>query len=235
MIDLHSHLIPKVDDGPTSIEESISIIEELKKIGYKRLILTPHWNDINRELYLKGEVEKGFFLLKESCNGIELELSAEIMFNDIAREYLEIGKLPTYPGSKSILIEFPQSEVVPPNFERLLFEIKAKGILPIIAHPERYPFLQKDSRLIERLFDMEIGLLGDLVSLGGKFGWGIKRITKEWLKKGYFHGLATDIHRFKEIKYLKKGLKIAKEILKEEFSKFMKEYPLLLLNGELFY
>lgn len=231
MIDLHNHIVPGVDDGVKSLEEAEFIISSLIKMGFKKLILTPHWNHLNRELYFQGIVTRQFKLIKSINSNVELELGAEVRFDDVAMETFLQNKIPTYPGGKAILIEFRPTPFAPVNIKHILFKIKTKGVLPILAHPERFPFLRSDPNLVSTLFEMEIGFLMDLPSITGKLGRDIKNTAIRWLKEGYYHAAATDIHNKEEIKFVEAGLEILEKLLKADFSKFMDKNPALLLEG----
>lgn len=232
MIDIHSHIIPDVDDGAESFEDSVNIINALKKIGYNSFVATPHWIESNRQLYSDGKIHKNFEELKRILPQKNISLGAEIFFDEVAFNELKANRLITYPSKKAVLIEFSlSSEAAPMNLEEIIFRINSKSCLPILAHPERYPFLQRNQNLILKLKQMEVGLLVDLTSLGGKFGWSVKHISQNWLKKGFFNACATDIHSCEDLKYINKGIDFIKKTLGKNALNFFENTPEQLLEG----
>ena len=141
-IDIHSHLLPNIDDGSKSFEESTNLIKKLYSYGIKNFVITPHimdgvWNNtpsiINNKLYKLTE-----YLNNQGITSIKIRAAAEYMLDSNFEKLLKTEKLLTIKDSY-ILVEL--SYLNPPiNLKEILFEIQIAGYTPILAHPERYSF-----------------------------------------------------------------------------------------------
>lgn len=190
--DWHSHILPGVDDGIRTIEDAVSVLHVYESLGFKRVWLTPHIMEDypNRPEDLKTT----FSSLKAAWNGnVELRLGAENMLDALFMERLEAGDLlPIGDGNRHLLVE--TSYFNPPMaMDATLSRIREAGYFPVLAHPERYVYMEKRDYLRLR----EEGLLFqvNLPSLVGAHGERA-RAKAEWLIE---HGLAdilgTDLHR----------------------------------------
>lgn len=155
MIDIHSHILPGVDDGSRSLEESVEMIEQAYEAGFDTIISTSHF----MEDYYEADCEKRSNLLKEVESEIKKEnidikllLGSEIYVTPDINNYLKDGKASTLCGSDYVLFEFPLN-AKPQNMLELIFEIQKGRKIPILAHPERYRFIQEDPSIILDLID----------------------------------------------------------------------------------
>ena len=212
MIDIHSHILPQIDDGPQKIEETNNILNLYKELGFTKVIPTPHFYP---SLFEKDNSEIKDKLDTESLNNREI-------IGDFAREYyvdfVFLNKLKeekfikTYPDGKHILIEF--SFTVPPvNWQSLLFEIQSTGYLPILAHPERYHWLKEmKSFIIE--FKNRGGLLqGNIGSFENGYGSYARKNAVKLIKEDLYDFIATDTHSYEQLKII--GRKILPRIIKK--------------------
>lgn len=207
-IDIHSHLIPAVDDGSQSLEESIEIIEMMSDLGYKKMIITPHvMADSYRnstETLLDG-LERLKEAIKVAKIDMMLEVAAEYYLDELFVERLQSDDLLTI-GDRYLLFE--TSYIAKPmNFENIIFDIKVKGYKPILAHPERYRYITQPKE--EYIYMKELGLYFqlDINSLGGFYGKQAKEQAKLLIKLGVIDFLGSDIHHRKQAFTLKKVLK----------------------------
>ncbi len=195
MIDIHTHILPKLDDGARNWDESISMCSKAESLGITHMVATPHLipglytGVIDRGVELLNEL-KG--LLKEKDIDVEVYLAAEIEPFPELIGWLDRGKLPLYPSKKHILLESP-SYMQPFWMEEMIFNIISMGITPIIAHPERT--INLDIGYIESMVSEGAEVQIDAASLLGL--WGRKTEKTAWLllKEGMVSYVASDSHR----------------------------------------
>lgn len=189
--DWHCHLLPGVDDGVQIMEETLQILSLYEKLEVKEVWLTPHvMEDMpNTTAYLKASFEK----MKAVYQGdIALYLSAENMLDYLFEERLEKGDLlPLGKNGKHLLLE--TSYFNPPmGLSNILLRIKSKGYIPILAHPERYNYMDESD--YRRLKGLNVKFQVNLFSLVGAYGTEIKK-KAIWLMKNGFYDLAgSDTH-----------------------------------------
>jgi len=201
--DMHSHLVPGVDDGAKSLEESIFLIENLIELGYKKLITTPH---IYPEFYPNKpeDLRIAFNSLVDQVQkkglAIELELAAEYYLDSVFEENLEKEELLNLVN-KWVLIE---TSMLSPlmDFSRFVFKIKLKGFQPILAHPERYRYI-RDINVLAKMKENGCLLQINILSLIGSYGNTAKNMAWALLEKGMVDFLGTDLHREKSLESLR--------------------------------
>lgn len=198
MIDIHSHIIYGIDDGCKTIDESINTIINLKKIGFDKLILTPHY--INGSNYNKNNKEKKERLnvLKEELLkrniDISLYLGNEIYVNDEIDELVLSKEVTTLNKSRYLLIEFPLYNKVN-NVSDYIYELQIKGYKIIIAHPERYEYFKENYKEVNNLYKSGVLFQCNYGSLIGKYGKESQKLIEYLLKNNMVTFMATDIHR----------------------------------------
>lgn len=234
MIDIHAHILPGMDDGPASIEESLAICRMAADDGIKKIVATPHiYDDLyknNRDNILE-KVKELNRLTKEEGIDIEILPGADIHFSPRFFHLLDSGYCIGINDSKYLLIEF--SQVLPPNCEDLIFNLKAKGYIPIISHPERNFDIQRRPDGLNKL--IEIGALAQLtaMSLTGGFGHTIKRSAHSLLNQGLIHIIATDTHSVDERPpILSEAFMTAKKAIGEEEAYNMVYHTPMKIIGE---
>lgn len=193
--DMHSHLIPGIDDGAKTIEDSLELIRFLHSKGYKKLITTPHvMSDYFRntpETILEG-LAAVKAAVKDAQIPVELEAAAEYYIDDGFTRKLEEEKLLTF-GDNYLLVEV--SYINPPDtIHQVLFRAQVLGYKPILAHPERYPFWYRDTDQYKRFYDMGVVLQLNLNSLAGYYGPEAKRIAEKLIDMQIIGALGTDMH-----------------------------------------
>lgn len=214
MRDIHSHILCGIDDGARTIDESINILEMLYKKGVTDIILTPHYIKGTKYNIANREKFDLFIELKRRYNKINLYLGNEVYIDSDLVELLKKGEVATLNNSKYLLIELPMSSEIK-DLDSIIYDLMKNGIVPIIAHPERYSYIQKDITYLDKFMDMGVLLQGNYESLFGKFGKNSEKTLKRLLKKKYISFLGSDIHRenhsdHTELLY-KKLLKIIKD------------------------
>ena len=216
--DIHCHLLPGIDDGSSSIEESIETLRRAEKEGVSEIVLTPHYientryncNNKNKlELFKKLKKE----MSKQDIN-IKLYLGNENYMSMNFIDLLKSNEIMTINNSRYLLLEFPLNQIYK-NTKGYLYELVTKGYVPILAHPERYRDFQNNPDLVEEYTRMGILLQGNYKSLLGKYGSKAKKTLKLLLKRDLITFLGSDIHHIEDYQ-LDKAYKKVKRIVKDE-------------------
>lgn len=206
-VDMHSHLLPNLDDGLTSPEQTISFLIQLKELGYKKLICTPHilsglYSNSKETILPKLDLIRS--LIQKENIEIEIDAAAEYMMDHDFSQLVSKSKkedLLTI-GKNYILVEMSYF-AASPNVEQILFDIRMQGLQPILAHPERYSYYHNKLSEYERFKDLGCKLQVNLLSLSGGYGPQVKK-TAEWLfTKNMVDFVGTDMHHEKHLLMLK--------------------------------
>lgn len=193
--DMHSHLIPGIDDGAKTMEESLELIRFLHGKGYKKLITTPHvMSDYFRntpEIILSGlqDVRQA---VQEAGIPVTIHAAAEYYIDDGFIRKLEEEKLLTF-GDNFLLMEV--SYINPPDgVSDVFFRSQVLGYRPVLAHPERYPFWYRDLEQYRRFYEMGVTLQLNLNSLCGYYGPDAKRIAEKLIDMEIIGAVGSDMH-----------------------------------------
>lgn len=203
-VDMHSHLLPGIDDGAKSVEESVSYIKALHDLGLHKLICTPH---IIQELYPNSNqtIMPALQVVKNALVSanitIELEAAAEYMVDD----RFEISEQMMCLPDSHLLIEMSYLNETP-NIEQVIFDLQIKGYKIILAHPERYNFYHHAHGRFSRLKDMGCIFQLNLLSLTGYYGKPVKTVTEYLLSKNMYELAGTDLHHEQHLKALKRAV-----------------------------
>ncbi|MGI6218009.1 MAG: CpsB/CapC family capsule biosynthesis tyrosine phosphatase [Coriobacteriales bacterium] len=194
MRDMHSHILPEVDDGASSIDESLAMVEAARKAGVTQIVCTPHC----REPYFDFEAMwDAFRLLKQTTAGeIELSMGFEVNIQNLwglGNDWID--RL-AFEDTGEFLLELEPgaSPAAFDQYERAVFDIQGHGHEVIIAHPERYIAIQNDINLANRLIEWgcKLQASADFIA-GGRFGRE-KKPAKRMLKKGMYSYIGSDAH-----------------------------------------
>lgn len=232
MIDFHSHILPNIDDGSSSIEESINILKEAKEAGFTKIISTSHYIE---EYYESDEKERTELLknIEKNYQDIELYLGNEIYITDQMIELVKEGKASTINNSKYILFELPMNTKTMLTKE-MVYRIIENGNIPIIAHPERYSYVQYNPEYVEELAEMGAMFQANYGSIIGMYGEKAKKTVKKLLKQDLIQFLGSDVHRTNQIYPLipKAIKKISKVISEEKIKELTVMNPQKVLDNE---
>ena len=191
-VDWHCHILPGVDDGVQTMDEALHILAAYERLGIREVWLTPHiMEDIpNPTARLR---ERFAELLATYKGNVVLNLAAENMLDKLFEERLEQGDLlPLGKDGKHLLVE--TSYFNPPmGLDDILRRIQAKGYYPLLAHPERYIYMEEND--YTRLKSMHIKFQLNLFSLMDLYGKEVRKRAKELLNKGMYDYIGTDLHR----------------------------------------
>lgn len=201
-IDMHSHLIPGVDDGAKDVADSLQLITGLRELGFHHLITTPHTlQDIHPNT--TETLQNGHALLEGKLpEGITLNLSSEYYLDEQFQDQLKTGNLMPLPGNR-LLVEFSQISR-PHDLEEVIFDLGIKGYQVVLAHPERFLFFHKQFNYYNRLKEMGVELQVNALSLTEHYGKGIKSIAEKLIEKDMIDFIGTDTHHLKHIEILKR-------------------------------
>lgn len=196
MIDVHSHILYGIDDGSKSIEESLEILKEEVKFGVTDVILTPHYikdSKYNANNKLKEKIFKDLKKkVKEEKININLYLGNEVYIDEGIPSLLK-NEIKTINKTKYILVELPLNNEYK-IIDDVLNEIKVNGLIPIIAHPERYSSYYGNFDFFNHLIQNGCLLQGNIGSLAGKYGKNAKKMLKNLLKRDMITVIGTDVH-----------------------------------------
>lgn len=202
--DLHSHLVPGVDDGSDSVETSLALLRGFVDLGYRKIITTPH----TRPEYFPNTPETlapGFGQLQAALEAeglpIEVEMASEYFVDYEFIDTLKLGKLLTFAGSH-LLIEL-STYAPPPNLFDIIFQLKIKGYQPILAHPERYGYYASDFGQFEKLKDFGCYFQVNILSLTGSYGKPVRDLALKFFKLDMVDFLGTDMHNLRHLEGLK--------------------------------
>lgn len=238
MIDLHCHILPGVDDGPRSVEESLIMAESALRDGVRTVVATPHM--------LNGLYENDLASVHAGLAALEQELAKRRL-----RLRLHVGgDVHAVPGMveavrngsavtvgdrrKYLLLELP-SQSVPPGVKEEIFQLRIHGITPIITHPERNPVVSRDKDLLREL--VEMGALAQVtaMSLTGDFGEAVRDTAEILLKRRLVHVMASDAHSpHDRPPVLSRGVEAAAGVLgrPDEAERMVTTIPEAILAGE---
>ena len=249
MIDLHAHLLPGLDDGAKTLEESVQMCRVSYQDGVRTIVATPHTlnglylND--RETILLKVQELNEVISQQlsvnqtnqrnQTDRINLKIlpGADVRLCENTLPHLDQGKVMTVSDSRKYLfLEFPY-QGIPYQAEEIIFQIMARGIIPVITHPERNMEIGQRPR---RYYEMiRMGCLGQVtaMSLTGEFGSRVRQTAERLLKNRFIHFIASDAHSTDgRPPILSEGVRAAEKIVgKEEARKMVTEYPQAILEG----
>ncbi len=196
MYDLHCHILPSLDDGPSSLDDAVSMARVAAMDGIVGTVVTPH-GDAVEAAGGKDELERRLNALRAEMAraGVKLQLmaGAEHKLRPELVESLVQGRAPRLNGSRYVLVELDFVNYAPYT-EEVVFQLRLRGFTPVLAHPERQEVLQRDPMRVRGLAEQGVVLQLTAGSLEGAFGEGARRAAETMLKEGLAHLLASDAH-----------------------------------------
>jgi tyrosine-protein phosphatase YwqE len=203
--DIHSHLIPGIDDGAPDMDASVAMIKRFKEMGYNKIVTTPHvmcdYYKNTPEKILKGLDDVKSELSKQAID-IEISAAAEYNLDDGLAELIEKKEILTF-GDNYVLFELPfMSE--PKNFQEIVFKFQTNGYKPILAHPERYSYWYDEPEKFEELRAKGILLQLNLLSLTGHYSPQTRKIAEKMVEANLVDAVGTDCHRIEHLGIIEK-------------------------------
>lgn len=239
MIDFHSHILPGVDDGSASIEETMQLIKEASKAGFTKIISTSHY--IEEQYEYDEETRKQFIEIinsgiKSLGQNVEIYLGSEIYASYDMIEFLKHSKASSINNSRYVLFELPMQNEFP-NFKNIIYKLFANNYIPIIAHPERYAYVKEDPNWLIEFIELGVLFQANYGSIIGIYGKQAQKTVKQLLKNNMIHFLGSDVHRIGTI-YTKMPeimQELEKNIDFEQIKKLTEVNPSLVLEDKVIY
>ncbi len=219
--DLHSHLIPGIDDGSDTMEESLDLLRGLCKLGYQRVITTPHvmidaYNNSTQTI-LDGLNDLRATARENDIN-IQIDAAAEYYLDEGFLPRLKSGDILTFDDNYLL---FETSYVSRPvNLEDMIFQMQSFGYKPVFAHPERYRYMENKLDKFKQLKDLGVLFQCNINSFGGYYGQSAYKNAVMIAKEGMVDFVGSDLHSAKHLKF------IEDVFAKREFNKLMKINPI---------
>lgn len=196
MVDLHSHILPGIDDGAKDRAVALEMLKIAVNDGTTDIVLTPH--------YIHGNVDNTADIVKKCCEelrnlareeGIDINLypGNEIFICPEVPSLLDEEKLCSLNGSRYLLVELPMT-IVPEYTEEVLYQIRLRGYVPVIAHPERNLRIGKNNDILRNLVQQGVLSQVNATSITGLYGRAIQKTAMGLIKKGLVHFVSSDAH-----------------------------------------
>lgn len=236
MVDIHTHIIPNIDDGSKSVEETFEIFKEASKVGFTDIILTPHYikeyyeTDTNvREYWVKSIQDT----LEQLDIPIKVYVGNEIYVCEDMDELVFKNIVSCLNNSRYVLFELPMNSNIA-YLEEIIFKITNLDKVPIVAHPERYSYVQKNIEVVQKLHEKGVLFQSNYGSILGMYGERAKKVLEKLLKSNSIDFLASDVHVPNSIYPLIKEShnKIKKIIGTEELNKLITINPQKVILNE---
>ncbi len=195
-IDIHSHILPEIDDGAQNIEETLKMLKIAADDGIREIIATPHFHYRRGHAtpeQIKSKILEVQKLAREAGIPIKLHAGNELYYTHELLETVKAGEALTMANSDYVLLEFsPETERR--RIQNAVYEFLCEGYYPVIAHMERYLAFQKHEDFAEAVLQMGAYFQLNAGSLLGNAGWAVKRFAKAMVKNGNIYFIATDAH-----------------------------------------
>lgn len=209
--DIHSHLIPGIDDGSQSMDQTIGMLLHFEKLGYKKIITTPHiMSDYYKntpEIINSGLNEVRAAIKKHNIN-IEIEAAAEYYYDEFLIDKVKNNEVMSFGKEKYVLFEFSFT-TAPKEAGNLLFTLNTSGYQPVIAHFERYPYyFDNIQETINKLKRQGAKIQMNINSLTGHYGPQVRKQAELLIDNNWVDFVGTDCHRIEHLQLLESSLKL---------------------------
>lgn len=216
-IDIHSHLLPGIDDGAQTFEDSLRLIKALQGFGTTQIITTPHifqnfWENNSQNITANEEATRKE--LQKNNLSIPMRAAAEYMMDDSFVKLFQSGALLTLKDNY-VLVEMSYINA-PIQLYSILFDLQVAGYIPVLAHPERYVFYHHNFEEYNKLINAGCLLQLNLLAVVGYYGEGIAKIAEKLLQNGMYSFVGSDVHHNNHIAAFEQKIKLKDPIpLKE--------------------
>ncbi|MGQ7945117.1 tyrosine-protein phosphatase [Flavobacterium sp. WC2509] len=194
-VDIHSHLLPGIDDGAKTFEDTLRLVQKLQSFGITQFITTPHiiqhvWDNTHEQIIANKTVT--LKELEKNNINIPFRAAAEYLMDEQFVRLFQSGELLTLKDNY-VLVEM--SYINPPiHLHNILFDLRVAGYIPVLAHPERYLFYHNNFDEYEKLKKSGCLFQLNLLSITGYYGSSIAKIAEQLLKKGMYDFVGSDVH-----------------------------------------
>jgi len=208
-IDIHSHLLPGIDDGAQTFEDSLRLIKALQGLGTTQIITTPHiihnfWDNNSQNIKANEEVTRKE--LQKNNLSIPMRAAAEYMMDDSFVKLFQSGELLTLKKNY-VLVEMSYINA-PIQLYSILFDLQIAGYIPVLAHPERYVFYHHNFEEYNKLTNAGCLLQLNLLAVVGYYGEGIAKIAEKLLQNGMYSFVGSDVHHNNHIAAFEQKIKL---------------------------
>ena len=221
MIDLHSHIIPKIDDGPANLKQSLEMVRKYAEAGYHQVVATPHYILGSPWMHSPEFIKKKVNELNQAITkeGVDLTIlpGMEVAMDARMGELLDTGKLLTLAEKSYVLIETPFQRI-PPQWKELFFDLISRDYKILLAHPERCGQLSRTPKLCDEIIAFGVYFQINWLSFLGFYGREVERLTRYMAKNGFIHCLATDSHDsdYRHAGQVKHAMKLVEKLIGKE-------------------
>ncbi len=247
-VDLHCHWIAAIDDGARTVDESLAMLRGLHQAGFDTVVATPHMrpgmfdND-------RASIERAFAAMKPALSAAgtlpSVHLGSEHFFDDVvygrmlcgaAVPYQRLGETATGkddPGAarRPVLIEFGPT-AFPVRVQHRLFDLRRAGLVPVLAHPERYEPVWRDDGCLDAILDAGAHLLLDVCSLVGKYGRAPQRAAEKLLEDDAYEAACSDAHRPRDVEIVVQSIERLEALVgAAEANRLLADGPRAILGG----
>ena len=199
--DIHSHLLPGIDDGVQTLEESLDVIQGFYDLGYRKLITTPHiMGDFykNTPTIINSKLEEVRKALKENQIDIDIHAAAEYYLDEQFLTLID-SDIPLLTFGENYVL-FETSFISKPLYlKEAIFKLQTQGYRPVLAHPERYLYLQDDDSLVQDLLDSGVLFQLNLNSVDGYYSRAVQKMAKTLIKNDKITFVGSDCHNLKQL------------------------------------
>lgn len=234
-VDLHSHVLPALDDGVATVAEAVEVVSMLRRLGFEVICCTPH-QKVGSWVPSADSISKAradvVAALATAAVDVELRLGAENFWDELFVQRCAEGGLPTYTGERAFLVEVSPVNI-PVKLEEQLFRLRTRGALPVLAHPERYHGLCRDRARVETVGRCA-ALLVDVAALAGAHGPKAAEAARWLVQDGVAHACASDVHDADDARAAGEGIAwLRKRLGDGGVRRLLDENPRRILQGEL--
>jgi protein-tyrosine phosphatase len=233
-VDLHSHILPGLDDGSPDPATSLTMLRGLCALGFDTVCATPHQKAgqfLPALDDIRGAHARVVQGLADAGLTLRVPLAAENMWDGTLYERIQDDTIPSYDGGPAFLVEFSPAQL-PAGLSQRIFELRRRGKLPVIAHPERYQPLWKSREQVLAL-RANAALVVDLGAVAGYHGRREGKAARELLEQGLAHAVASDVHSPADLRGAAEGIAwIRKRLGAAALARLLDENPRRILAGE---
>lgn len=232
-VDLHAHFLPGIDDGAPDLVAALAMVKGIHSLGFEHLHATPHQR-AGMYMPTAAQIGDAFAQVQAAlpAGTVVVGTAAENFWDDVFAERLGQRSVPGYPGGLAFLFEV-DPRLMPPNLERTLFDIRVSGLLPVMAHPERYLAFQTDLARAEAV-GRSAALMVDLAALEGAHGRAQMKTARRLVEEGLAHAVATDVHAPDDCADVSRGMAwVTKRLGAAALSRLLADHPRRILAGDL--
>ena len=234
-VDLHCHWVAAIDDGARTPDEGLAMLHGLHEAGFDVVVATPHMRPGMFDNDRPG-LERAFTAMQPNLSAARVSLptvhlASEHFFDDVVFGRLVRGEALPYPGGRCILVELGQGPF-PLRLPHRFFDVRRAGLVPVLAHPERYDPVWKDDTCLDPLLDAGAHLLLDVCALVGKYGRAPQRAAEKLLEDDAYEAACSDAHKPRDVEIVVQAIERLEALVgAEEAERLLSDGPRGILAG----